>query len=318
MRWIRTISFLALVTVGAAGSAAAQGTGRSLDIQPGGRQNGMGAAGVALLGDATGATWWNPAGLGFAERGAIQITYAQLVPGLANDVSYNYGSYVQPIKGWGAFGLGIVFLSYGESEGTDPAGNPTGTFGSNEFSPALYYGTRILPDLAVGASVKWIRIQLAPDNRSGVGTTFGLDLAALYRIPAARLSLGANIQNLGPSVTFLNEDQASPLSRNVKVGAAWEAVAGKQFGVIIASDFNQSLVSGSEEFRTYHGGAEVSYANQIAGRIGYYHDPLGDIGDITFGIGFVWKSLQLDYASIPQAKDSGLENVSKISLGYRF
>lgn len=318
MRWIRLITLVALATVGAVGSASAQGTGRSLDIQPGGRQNGMGAAGVALLGDATGATWWNPAALGFAERGAIQITYAQLVPGLADDVSYNYGTYVQPLKGWGAFGLGIVFLSYGESEGTDQAGNPTGTFGSNEFSPALYYGTRILPDLAVGTSLKWIRIQLAPDNRSGVGTTFGLDLAALYRIPAARMNLGVNIQNLGPSVTFLNEDQASPLSRNVKVGASWEAVAGKQFGVIFAGDFNQSLVSGSEEFRTYHGGAEVSYANQIAGRLGYYHDPLGDIGDITFGIGFVWKSLQLDYASIPQAKDSGLDNVSKISLGYRF
>src|SRR5438105_9963187 len=86
------------------GSAHAQGTGRSLDIQPGGRQNGMGAAGVALTGDATGMTWWNPAGLGFADHSAIQVTYAQLVPGLATDVSYNYGTYVQPIKGVGAVG----------------------------------------------------------------------------------------------------------------------------------------------------------------------------------------------------------------------
>ncbi|TMQ47067.1 MAG: hypothetical protein E6K73_14185, partial [Candidatus Eisenbacteria bacterium] len=76
-----------------AGSALAQGTGRSLDIQPGGRQNGMGGAGVALIEDATAATWWNPAGLGFVERPAIELTYAQLVPGLASDVSYNYGTY---------------------------------------------------------------------------------------------------------------------------------------------------------------------------------------------------------------------------------
>src|SRR5207249_3906376 len=85
-----------------AGTAHAQGTGRSLDIQPGGRQNGLGAAGVALTGDATGATWWNPAGLGFVDKSAIQISYAQLVPGLATDVTYNYGTYVQPIKGLGA------------------------------------------------------------------------------------------------------------------------------------------------------------------------------------------------------------------------
>ena len=42
-----------------AGSAFAQGTGRSLDIQPGGRQNGMGATGVAIAEDATGVSWWS-------------------------------------------------------------------------------------------------------------------------------------------------------------------------------------------------------------------------------------------------------------------
>ncbi len=204
-----TLAVLAGLTLAVA--AEAQGTGRSLDIQPGGRQNGMGAAGVALGGDATGSTWWNPAFLGFVERPAVELTYAQLVPGLASDVNYNYGTYVQPVEGWGAFGLGIVFLSYGQSEGTDVNGNPTGTFGSNEFSPALSYGTRILPDLGVGLTLKYIRIQLAPNSQSGVGSTFGLDLAALYRIPAVRLNFGVNVQNLGPSVTFLNEDQASPL-----------------------------------------------------------------------------------------------------------
>src|SRR5882672_7787455 len=98
-----TLAFLACLSL--AGTAFAQGTGRSLDIQPGGRQNGMGAAGVALYDDATGATWWNPAALGFVERSAVELTYAQLVPGLANDVSYNYGTYVQPVSGWGAFGF---------------------------------------------------------------------------------------------------------------------------------------------------------------------------------------------------------------------
>src|SRR5437899_12405499 len=85
-----------------AGSAWAQGTGRSLDIQPGGRQNGMGAAGVALPEDATGVTWWNPAALGFVEKSAVQHTYAKLDPGLANDVSYNYGRYYHTIACDGA------------------------------------------------------------------------------------------------------------------------------------------------------------------------------------------------------------------------
>ena len=308
-----------------AGPGFAQGTGRSLDIQPGARENGMGAAGVAMGDDPTGATWWNPAALAFLSRPAVALTYAQLVPGLATDVSYNYGTYVQPVEGWGALGLGMVFLNYGQSEGVDQSGNSTGTFSSYEFSPALYYGTRILPDFAVGASLKYIRIQLAPQAQSGVGSTFGLDLGALYRIPAAKLRLGLNVQNLGPSVTFLNEDQASPLSRNLKTGFAWDLMNGKPFGATIAADFNQSLVT--NDFRTYNGGLELRYGGQgskglgdigLAGRVGYYDDPLGDIQDLTYGVGVNWGSLNLDYGSIPQAKNSGLGNVNKITLGYRF
>jgi len=316
MRFTTTLGLAALLALGWAGSVFAQGTGRSLDIQPGARQNGMGAAGVALAEDATGVTWWNPSALGFVNRSAIELTYAQLVPGLATDVSYNYATFVKPVQGWGAFGLGLVFLSYGQSDETDQSGDVTGTFGSSEISPALSWGTRILPDFAVGASLKFIRIDLAPSALSGVGSTFGLDLGGLYRIPAARLNLGVNVQNLGPSVTFLSEDEKSPLSRNVKSGFAWEATSNKQFRLLFVGDFNQSLVT--SQFRTYNGGAELRYADQIAGRIGYYSDPLGDISGLTYGIGIGWKGLSLDFGSIPQARNSGLPNVSKITLGYRF
>lgn len=316
MRHVVTVVLAVFLALAGAGAALAQGTGRSLDIQPGARQNGMGAAGVALAEDATGVTWWNPAALGFVNRSAAELTYAQLVPGLATDVSYNYATYVRPVQGWGAFGLGLVFLSYGQSDQTNSQGDVIGQFTSNEVSPALYWGTRLFPDFSFGASLKFIRIDLAPQSQSGIGSTFGLDIGTLYRIPAARLNLGVNVQNLGPSVTFLNEDNKSPLSRNVKVGAAWEAVGSGQFRFVMVGDFNQSLVT--NQFRTYNGGAELRYTDQIAGRVGYYSDPLGDINGLTYGIGMGFRSLSLDYASIPQAKGSGLPNVSKITLGYRF
>ncbi len=307
-----------------ASTAFAQGgTGASLVIQPGARENGMGAAGVALADDASGMTWWNPAGLGFAQRPATELTYAQLVPGLATDVSYNYGTYVQPIEGWGAFGIGLIFLDYGQSQEVDVGGTEKGMFRSYEISPALYYGTRLLPDLAVGASLKYIRIQLAPQDLSGVGQTFGIDLAALYRIPAARLRLGVNVQNLGPSVTFINEDESSPLSRNIKSGFACEILKSGSFTSTVVGDYNQSLITST--FRTYHGGIEVRYGTVggkgfadigLAGRFGYYLDKLGDIKDVTYGLGINWAKLTLDYGAVPQA--TGLPHVDKISLGYRF
>jgi hypothetical protein len=308
-----------------AATALAQGTGRSLDIQPGGRENGMGGAGVALGDEPTGMTWWNPAALGFAKTPAIQLTSCKLVPGLADDVSYNQVGYVQPLEGWGGIAVSLAFLSYGSSMQVNEQGTELGTFDSYEASSGLSYGTQLLPDLAIGASIKYIHIQLAPSNLQGVASAFGFDLGALYKLEPARLRFGMNIQNLGPSVVFINEDQASPLSRNLKVGAAWDPLPLGAFGVTFASDFNHSLVT--SDFNVWNSGMEVRYGANgpgmlekigIAGRIGWYSDPLGDIKGLTYGVGFTWSKLALDYGSIPQAKDSGLPNVNKISLGWRF
>src|SRR5206468_1329735 len=150
---LNTRVLLVLAGLALAGRASAQGTGRSLDIQPGARQNAMGAAGVALSGDAAGSTWWNPAFLGFARHVDIQLTGAQLVPGLAYDVTYNQAAYLQPIEGWGAIAAGLAFLSYGSSEGVDISGTSTGKFDSYEFSSGVSYGTRLLPDFAIGATI---------------------------------------------------------------------------------------------------------------------------------------------------------------------
>jgi len=306
-----------------AGSAFAQGTGRSLDIQPGARENGMGGAGVAMAEDATGMTWWNPAGLGFAKRVGVQMTSAKLVPGLADDVSYNHLAYAHPMQGWGGLALSLAFLSYGTSDQTNESGTVLGQFDSYEFSSGLSYGVELLPDLAIGANVKYIRVQLAPGSLQGVGSTLGFDLGCLYRIQPARLRLGVAVQNLGPSVVFINELTASPLSRNIKTGFAWDAYNKSGLTSTVAGDFNQSLVT--KEFRTYHGGLEVKYATEpgkgagglgLAGRIGYYYDPLGEIEDMTYGMGLSWGSLTLDYGSVPQA--TTLPHVEKFSLGYRF
>ncbi len=319
MRLISTLALVALLACGWVGAALAQGAGRSLDIQPGGRENGMGAAGVALVGEGSEISWWNPAAMGFVKNPAVGMSYVQLVPGLANDVNHTYLSYVSPVQGAGAIGVGLVFLSYGQSDNTDGNGVVKGTFNSYEVSPAVFWGTKVLPDFSFGLGLKWIRIQLAPSNLQGVGQTFGVDVAGLYRIPAAHLNLGLNVQNLGPSVTFINEDQKSPLTRNVKVGAAWEAVSSGQFHATAVADFNQCLVT--KAFKTYNGGAEIKYQDptlSLAGRMGYYYDPAGSINGLTYGLGLAWNSLVLDFGSIPQAKDSGLPNVNKITLGYHF
>ncbi|MEK7823718.1 MAG: PorV/PorQ family protein [Candidatus Eisenbacteria bacterium] len=292
----------------------AQGTARSLDIQPGARQVAMGAAGVALADDPTGVAWWNPAALGFVGRPAAEYTHSKLVPGLADDVTYNFLNYLHPMEGWGSFGIGVLFLSYGNIDLTNSSGTQIGNYTPVEFSPALYYGTQLFPDLSVGAAVKYVRVQLAPSSYQGIGSTFGFDLGALYKIPAARLNFGLNVQNLGPSLAFIDEDKADPLSRNLKVGAAWVPITRKDFTLTLVEDFNQSLVN--SEFRTYNHGAELSFVDQLAGRIGWVADPSGDISGLSYGFGVSWNNLSLDLGSMPQART--LPAVTRITLGYRF
>src|SRR2546428_2580312 len=98
---MRHIVRLAAILLGVsfAVNAWAQGTARSLDIQPGARQVAMGAAGVAPADDPTRVTWWNPAGLGFVGRPAVQLAYSQLGPGPAHHVPYNFLNYIHPGQG---------------------------------------------------------------------------------------------------------------------------------------------------------------------------------------------------------------------------
>lgn len=297
-------------------SVLAQGTARSLDIQPGARQNALGAAGVALEGDPSDALWWNPAALGFAEWQGAQYTRAMLLPGLADDIVYQHVAAGGAVGGRLGIGASGTFLSYGDLEYPFPDGEST------EWSWAAAAGYRVLPELAIGLTARYVKVDLVPDVFEGSG--FGFDFGALYRtnLEPVRLGAGVNLQNVGPEMSFGSSGRTYPMSRNLKVGGAvtWPVELrdeGFETGTTVLADFNQSLVT--NKFRTYNFGVEAYVAAgkwaRVALRGGYYDDPLGDIQDPTFGAGIRIAGATVDFGSIPQARDSGLERVQKWSFG---
>jgi hypothetical protein len=297
-------------------SVLAQGTARSLDIQPGARQNALGAAGVALEGDPSDALWWNPAALGFAEWQGASYTHAMLVPGLADDVVYQHVAAGAAIGR--RFGIGVsgTFLSYGELEWY-----PFEDDESTEWSLAAALGYRVLPELAVGVTAKRVKVALYPGLYEG--STFAFDIGSLYRtdLDPVRLSAGFNVQNVGPEMSFEGFADSDKLSRNFKVGGAVTLPVVSDNGLdaeaTLVADFNQSLVT--NKFRTYNIGTETCVGSgkraRIAVRAGYYYDPLGDIGDVTYGAGIRIAGATVDFGAVPQARDSGLERVTKWSFG---
>lgn len=311
------------------GVSEAQGTSgaASLSITPGARADGMGRAQAAIVNDGT-SGWWNPASLGRIQERVVSLMHTQLVPDLADDVYYEYLGYVQPLEGWGGFGVNFIYLTYGESIATTSEGEEIGTFSSYELSPAVSGGTELAPGLYAGVTLKFVYVYLAPSHINGVpltdggvsgtGNTFGADLGVLYEMTQLPVPvyLAAVVQNLGPDIAYIDEDQADPLGRNLKLGFAVSALRNENVSLIGTFDFNKSLVF-SDEDPIYNFGAELAYGI-LALRGGYIHDRLGDITDPTFGFGLRLPSppLSFEFASVPQAE--GLARVQKYSLNFRF
>ncbi|MEW5694271.1 MAG: hypothetical protein AB1765_13370 [Candidatus Hydrogenedentota bacterium] len=69
----------------------------------------------------------------------------------------------------------------------------------------------------LGATVKYIQMKINNEKSTGIA----LDIGCLYKPTVENLTIGANIQNLGPKLkAFISEKDALPL--NIKVGGAYK------------------------------------------------------------------------------------------------
>jgi hypothetical protein len=334
MKRVIALSLTALVL--APVGASAQTAAISLALPPTARANAMGGAYVALSDDGS-AAWWNPAGLGFLPKKDVSLTHAQLVPDLADDVYFDFIAFALPVHSWGTFAGSFIYLTYGKSEARSDTGEFLGEFSSYEFAPVLSYGATLAGQVGLGVNFKYVKVQLVPDELagatgSGTGSTVAADLGALWKIPGGDVNLGLALQNLGPNLTFVDEDRSEPIYRNLKVGIAGIPYSSETVEFVLLADLNQLLVEGelaSGETRypkpIYNAGAELAYHTKdfaLGLRGGYVHDDEGSISDPTYGFGFTYKGIRLDLASVPQAEDAEtgekLDRVTKFSMGASF
>ena len=312
-----------LLLLGAAPAAASVAGAQCLQIPPGARANGLGEASVALADDAT-AAWWNPAGLSFMRGRTLGLMHSKLLAGFdIDDIYYEYAGWVHHLEGVGTYGISFIFLNYGESPITSDSPDVEGYFSSYEFAPVLSYGLQLDDNTAVGVSIKYVRVDLAPAHAvhdpgagEGAGSSVAVDVGVLRRF--GRLSLGAAATNWGPNISFINEEQSDPMPRHLKAGAVYTFYEG-DYGVgIVNLDVNQMVVSGGPF--TAGGGTEFQYMDLMALRVGYVYDPDGYIEDWTFGGGFhvnlSGRDFYFDYASIPQYED--LDRVHRFSFEMHF
>jgi hypothetical protein len=331
-------------------------------ISPGARPCGMGEAGVALADEAT-AVFWNPAGLAFQyndpevdKKGEISLMHVKWLPQFNfSDLWYDYLAGRYYVEDIGMIGGSITFLNLGKNVATDENGVELGTFDSFEYAITASYATKLKQNLALGLNLKFIQsnltdknLKIGSENRDGRSSSFAVDLGVLWK-PAYsflqnKLSLGANLSNFGPKMTYIDEAQADPLPTNLRLGLAYKVYDDEFNKITFIYDTNRLLVvrdsSGSDGvFKavfysswvkgsfsdrlkrfTHSLGVEYWYGNLFAIRGGYfYEDPdFGGRKFITIGGGIKYYVFAIDFGYISAKEDHPLSDTMRFSVSVQF
>jgi tetratricopeptide (TPR) repeat protein len=265
----------------------------------GARAMSLGRAYTGLADDAN-AVYWNPGALGHLERKEISTLYLPL--GDASD--YAFAAFVDPVAGFGTFGLGVAGLWVGGIPKTDAGDNDLGTISDMQAQFLIAYGRTFWDRLSAGFALKVNYHSLDGHTETGLSVDPGIYYDAGRWLPG--LSLGAVLANAWSSpMTLVAEPDIDPA----------EARLGLAYSRALDSKGDHRLLATLEGHKSeytraqLHGGLEYQAYRLASLRAGW------DADRLTAGVGLVVWDGTLDYAVIFTA-DAKLIQV--MSLGWRF
>lgn len=224
-----------------------------LTITPDSRSAGMADAGVAISPDAN-SIHWNMSKLAFAEKkSGMGISYAPWLRSLVPDVQFSYLSGYNKVGKNGVISGSFRYFSLGNINFTDFQGDPIGSFNPNEFALDAGYATRLSDNFSVGVALRFIRSNIAGVRQlNGISTRPGVsgagDINVYYQDNIeikgkdAKLSFGANLQNIGSKMTYTNREQRDFIPMNLKIGGALDYEIDEYNRVVFALDVNKLMV----------------------------------------------------------------------------
>jgi hypothetical protein len=296
-----------------------------LTIGVGGKQLGMGTAGLSINSDVASA-YWNPAGLSGLKEAEFILQHDERYGELVN---FDYGAFAMPFFDNYVHALSIIRLGV---DGIPDTRNALIDFDGNgvldnfdriDYSKVTYHNasdwafiyTIAKNDTALfsyGMNIKFIYRDLMGSNAMGVGFDVGL----VYS-PIDKLFLGATIQDV--TTTYLGWDTGKKelIPPTLKLGAGYYL---EIFNGVLspALDFNvhfdnrkySSMIALGPLTIDIISGFEFLYKDIIALRAGY-----NDTKQITLGLGLKVYRLSLDYAFAKfSSEENSLGNTHRISL----
>lgn len=228
-------------------------------LAPDSRAGGIGESGSAVA-DNSAAIFWNPAGIAFLTGAEASITHSNWLPQFGlDDLYYDYLTFRQYLEEIdGSITASITYMNFGEFIRTSSnSPDPIGTFRSFDAAFTLGYATKLHSDWGLGLNFRLIHSRLSDDpteeeTGSGVATSVSFDIATIWRpeeldLPLIgdfgnRLSIGANLSNIGPKIYYIDQSQADPIPTNFRLGLAFRLMEDEYNSLTLTTDFSKLLV----------------------------------------------------------------------------
>ncbi len=153
---------------------------------------------------------FNPATINQDMDNQFALNYTSYLGGIGYGTAayaYTYDRHVQ------TFHAGITYINYGDFDGYDEQGNPTGSFSGNEAALSLGYALNIpRSDFYVGANLKFITSSLEQYSSFGMA----MDLGAIYIDDRLGFHAALTIRNIGTQLTtYAGTRESLPLEINL-------------------------------------------------------------------------------------------------------
>lgn len=218
------------------------------------------AAGMADMGVATSADafsqQWNPAKYAFStDAQGFSLSYTPYLTDIANDISLGQLTYYQKLNDRSAFAGSIRYFGFGDIElrQTGEQNEDFPIVSPNEFAIDGSYSLKLSEKFSMAIAGRFINsnLKVASDNNdASSASSFAVDVAGFYQSEEiaynefnGRWRAGFNIQNLGPKISYDNDEfNNNFLPANLKIGTGFDFILDEYNKVAVNVELNKLLV----------------------------------------------------------------------------
>ena len=335
--------FIGVVTTNAIAQDRSITTGVPfLQIAADARAAGMGDIGVATSPD-TYSQQWNPAKYAFAtDKQGFSVSYTPYLTDIVNDISLGQVTYYNRFNDRSAFAGSIRYFGLGEIELRENANDVPRLVSPNEFAIDGSYSLHLSDyfSMAVGGRFIHSNLKVASDNGdASPASTFAVDIAGYYQSEEiaysdfnGRWRGGFNIQNLGPKISYDNDEfNNNFLPANLKIGGGFDFILDEYNKIGVNLEFNKLLVP-TPQFESTDTTDETIQKREDYRKIGWVSGIFKSFGDapggfseelkeITYALGAEYEyqdSFSLRTGYFNESNEKGARKFFSLGAGFKY